>query len=209
VDHLYEYLTATVDRSRIVEVREWAAGAARAAADQAGARLWGAWLGALGIGWYDDELVAVVVRPTSSPAVGAAVLAGVPGGTEAVESVDLVPTARPEGGAPPPPLAPGGVFAHRWFDVAPEHVEEIVALSAEAWPVFEAAYETTIHGLFRAVAPAGRLLLVTRYASVGEWENSRGVARVTGGDLGAARGNFERRRSLTGRQVVRIAPLIG
>lgn len=209
MDHLYEYLTATIDRSRIVEVREWGAGAARGAAEQAGAVLWGAWLGALGIGWYDDQLVALVARPASSPTVGADILAGVPGGTEAVESVDLVPTARPVGGGQPEPLESGGVFAHRWFDVAPEHVEEIVALSAEAWPAFEAAFEARIHGLFRAVAPAGRLLLMTRYASVGEWEKSRGVARATTGDLGAARRNFERRRSLTGRQVVRIAPLIG
>jgi hypothetical protein len=209
VDHVYEYVTATVDRSRLVEVRKWATGEAGAAAASAGATLWGAWLGALGIGWYDDELVAVLVRPAASPPVGRAFLAGVPGGTGGSESVDLVPTARPDAGAQPEPLTPGGVFAHRWFDVAPEHVEEIVALSAEAWSAFEAAFEARIHGLFRAVEPTGRLLLITRYASVGEWEKSRGVARVTSGDLGAARRNFERRRRLTGRQVVRIAPLLG
>ena len=193
----------------MVEVRDWAAGPARAAADGSGALLWGSWLGAPSIGWDDDQLLAVLVRPSSSPPSGAGWASKVPGGALRIESVDLLPTARPDADGPLQPLSPGGVFAHRWFDVAAENVDEIVSLSAEAWPAFEAAFEATIHGLFRAVDPAGRLLLVTRYASVAEWERSRGTGNATSGDLGEARRNFARRRTLTGRQVVRIAPLNG
>ena len=47
---------------------------------------------------------------------------------------------------------------------------------------------------------------MTWYSSVAEWERSRGVARAETGDLEAARARFERRRQLTRRQVVRLAP---
>ena len=209
MDYVYEYLTTSFDRARLLEVRDWAAGPAAAAADASGALLWGSWLGAPSIGWEDDQLLAVVVRPSSSPSVGADWASQVPGGVRSIESVDLRPTARPDAAGRPEPLQGGGVFAHRWFEVAAENVDEIVTLSAEAWPAFEAAFQATIHGLFRAVDPVGRLLLVTRYASVAEWERSRSTGAATTGELGDARRNFARRRELTGRQVVRIAPLNG
>ena len=209
MDQHFEYLTAEVDRAALVDLRSWLAGPSAALLDGSGGRLWGAWLGAGSIGWPDDQVVAMVAWPHTDPpagSLGEAWLAGGPGvaSVSSVSSVGLVPTVRPTAADR---LQPGGVFAHRWFEVDPDRSEEVVALSAEAWPVFEGAYEAIIHGLFRTTGGAGRLLLVTRYASVAEWERSRGVGRSGSGDLGRARENFERRRALTGRQVVRIAPL--
>lgn len=127
-------------------------------------------------------------------------------GVRDVECLSLRPLARPTRDAP---LERPGAYAHRWFDVSPSDVDEIVSLSAEAWPAFEAAYDAQIQGLFRSEDGPSRLLLVTRYESVAEWERSRGIGQTRDGALGDARRNFERRRALTGRQVVRIANLVG
>jgi len=206
VDQHFEYLTAEVNRAGLADLRSWLAGPSPSGLEDTGAGLWGAWFGAGSIGWYDDQVVVMVAWPDGHRASGSpaqAWLAAGPG-VASVAAAALVPTVRP---TTTDRLEAGGVFAHRWFDVDPGRTEEIVSLSAEAWPAFEGAYEATIHGLFRATDGPGRLLLVTRYASVAEWERSRGVGRSGSGELGRARENFERRRALTGRQVVRIAPL--
>jgi hypothetical protein len=117
----------------------------------------------------------------------------------------LRPTAGPTHDAP---LERPGLYAHRWFDVSPDDVDEIVSRSADAWPAFEAGYDAQVQGLFRSEEGPSRLLLVTRYASLGEWERSRAMGQAQEGDLGSARRNLERRRALTGRQVVRVANLV-
>ena len=59
-------------------------------------------------------------------------------------------------------------------------VDEFVRLSGEAWPDFERQFETKIYGLFLAAESdadrtegARRLLLMTRYRDLGEWQVSR------------------------------------
>ena len=101
-----------------------------------------------------------------------------------------------------------GVCSIGWFDVSPDDVDEIVSLSADAWPAFEASYDAQAQGLFRSQDGPSRLLLVSRYASLGEWERSRSVLQAREGDLGEARRRLERRRALTARQVVRVANLV-
>lgn len=93
--------------------------------------------------------------------------------------IDMAPTARPVGDDPLV-LAPGGIYVHRWFTVETPDLERFVDLSAQAWPDFEARFDTRIFGLFhanqtQAETPFGhsRLLLLTRYASHGVWEDSR------------------------------------
>jgi hypothetical protein len=171
-----------------------------------GGHLWGSWFGIGSIGWFDDQVVVMTFGGEGARADGADAdwLASGPGVT-GVEWVELRPTARPTHDAP---LERPGLYAHRWFDVSPNNVDEIVSLSADAWPAFEAAYDARIQGLFRSQELPSRLLLVTQYASVGEWERSRGIGQAREGDLGNARRNLERRRVLTGRQVVRVANLV-
>lgn len=186
----------------MLEVRGWLLDAARAVVPAPGVSIWGTWLGAPGIGWYDDQVV-VITYGEQGPFAQDWLSSGP--GIASVEGAGLRATVRPTEQVP---LSSPGAYAHRWFDVAAEHVDEVVQLSEEAWPAFEGSYDAQVQGLFRADDGPSRLLLVTRYASVGEWERSRGVGQAQSGQLGGARRNFERRRALTGRQVVRIAPLI-
>ena len=107
---------------------------------------------------------------------------------------ELAPTIRPLPGAV---LKPGGIYVHRWFEVDSSSLNEFIALSAEAWPDFESRFDAQIFGLFeltsarRGDAPGHRhLLLVTRYASHGVWEDSRDPST-------AAMQTFARRALLT------------
>lgn len=93
-------------------------------------------------------------------------------------SVDrLTPTLRPTQDAPP---EIGGIYVHNWFTIDGVAVDEFVRLSGEAWPDFERRFETKIYGLFLAAESdadrtegARRLLLMTRYRDLGEWQVSR------------------------------------
>jgi hypothetical protein len=89
----------------------------------------------------------------------------------------LSPTLRPTADVAPPA---GGVYVHNWFTIDADAVEEFIRLSGEAWPDFEARFETSIYGLFLAaengadrIEGARRLLLMTRYRDLGEWQTSR------------------------------------
>lgn len=94
------------------------------------------------------------------------------------ETVDrLTPTLRPTQDVRP---EPGGIYVHNWFTIDGEAVDEFVRLSGEAWPDFERRFETKIYGLFLAAESeadradgARRLLLMTRYRDLGEWQVSR------------------------------------
>ena len=79
----------------------------------------------------------------------------------------------------------------RWFTIDPIKINEIVSLSAEAWPVFEGEFETRVLGLFAedTFAP-DTLLLLTWYANLAVWEKSRNPPLE-------ARENFLKRHKLT------------
>ena len=126
------------------------------------------------------------------------------GGVMSVERHRLSPTLRPHQGAQP---EGGGIFVHNWFTIDADGFDEFVQLSGEAWTDFEARFEARIFGLF-AVEPtaqeraagARRLLLMTRYRDLGEWQRSRDptsdAAKV-----------FARRRELTRRSLARACLL--
>lgn len=132
-----------------------------------------------------DRLHAMAdVRAVFAPLLGFAsneALVLAKAGTEigfAAHAVDrLTPTLRPTADAAP---EPGGIYVHNWFTIDGEAVDEFVRLSGEAWPDFERRFETRIHGLFLAAESeadkadgARRLLLMTRYRDLGEWQVSR------------------------------------
>ena len=110
----------------------------------------------------------------------------------------LEATARPvTADASDAPQGPG-IFALRWFACAASDAAEFVALSAAAWPAFEAATPgTQIFGLFRADAPHDltRFLLCTRYPSLAAWETSRTDTTTP---------EFRRRAALTRRTQVSV-----
>ena len=126
-------------------------------------------------------------------------------GVTASDRVRLTPTLRPIDEAPP---QPGGIYVHNWFTIDGGAVDEFVRLSGEAWPDFETRFETKIFGLFLAEedeadreAGARRLLLMTRYRDLGEWQTSRDPTTD-------AMAVFLRRRELTRVSLARACVLI-
>lgn len=126
-------------------------------------------------------------------------------GVVSAERHRLAPTLRPQEGAQPPA---GGIYVHNWFTVDATALDEFVKLSGEAWPDFEARFEARIFGLFAAEPSdddradgARRLLLMTRYADLGEWQKSRDPTSE-------AMKVFARRRELTRVSLARACVLV-
>jgi hypothetical protein len=126
-------------------------------------------------------------------------------GVVSAERHALTPTLRPADGARPAPL---GVYVHHWFTIDAAAFDEFVKLSGEAWPDFEGHFESRVYGLF-AVNPskddvmegARRLLLMTGYRDLAEWQKSRNPAET-------ARAAFARRRQLTRVSLARACVLV-
>jgi phage terminase large subunit GpA-like protein len=88
-----------------------------------------------------------------------------------------------------------GLYEFRRFHVLAGHVDEVVALSTQAWETFETGhdYAAEPQGLFCPPADADdvvRMMLVTWYDSFGSWETSRSPAPD-------AMQNFQKRQALT------------
>jgi hypothetical protein len=121
-----------------------------------------------------------------------------------VESHVVVPTVRPTTSAPP---QKPGLYVHRWFLVEPQHVEEVVELSATAWDTFEQRFDVEIIGCFRTLredTEAAELMLLTWYPNLAAWETSRQFDQVP-----AARQRFLRRQQLTKRTTAIATTLVG
>jgi hypothetical protein len=153
--------------------------------------VYGLWRGE--IGWYTDE--GALMSTQSLPDE----IDGVTGWTEH----RLEPTVRPTDDVPP---REDGIYAHRWFEVEPENLDEFLELSAGAWPDFEATYGVRIVGLWRDVDAPRNVLLLTRYPSLAVWESSRPY--TPGPEAEEARKRFVRRAEITERTGVRIGRLV-
>jgi hypothetical protein len=147
------------------------------------------------LGWEAAQ-VAVLAERDAGQAAPSAALSALAAAPEVLssEAHPLKPTLRP---SPHAPLEPGGIYVHRWFEVEEAGFDEFIALSAEGWPDFERRFDARIFGLFeRTDVPADaksgsrHLLLLTRYASHGVWEDSRDPST-------AAMQAFIRRSALT------------
>jgi hypothetical protein len=161
---IYNYYELRVGRER---------NAQRALADQVYAS---GGTGVLGVfapllGYASNEALVL----TDQRATSDAVLMG--SGVAAAEWTRMSPTLRPHQNALP---EPGGVYVHNWFTIDGAAFDEFVQLSGAAWPDFEARFDAKIFGLFavepqaaETAAGARRLLLMTRYADLGEWQKSR------------------------------------
>jgi hypothetical protein len=164
----------------------------------AGGAIWGAFSGLFGVA--SNELFLLTHGRGSDPRPNAA-LADV----GIVEQHLLTPTARPA--VPPPALTRPGVYVFRYFDVATADVDEVVALSREAWVTFEdpTVYASEPLGLFAPAdrsTPDARMVLLTWYDGFGSWERSRTPAP-------AASANFARRHQLTRSTVAFATALVG
>jgi hypothetical protein len=182
----YDYLTLTLTRglaarSQFLE---------RLAALAEGGKAVGLFTAQLG---WEAAQVALLAERGADQAERPAALEALSRVPEVVrcEFHELAPTLRPAPGAA---LRPGGIYVHRWFEVDRSAFNEFIALSAEAWPDFESRFDAQIFGLFELTsgeAGASRhLLLITRYASHGVWEDSRDPST-------AAMQTFARRAALT------------
>jgi hypothetical protein len=154
--------------------------------------------GATSVGWASDETAVVLAGADPTELDAAATGAG------SRDARPLAPTARP---TDHPPAVAAGVVALRWFDLAAADWDEFVDLSVGAWPAFESSFDATVLGLFGATdveTPDATALLVTRYASLAVWEESRTVLAARSGSLADSGRRFLRRHEITKRSVVRI-----
>jgi len=201
----YDYLTFTLERGRpafaafTAHISDVAAPAIAAA----GGEVIGLFQGQLG---FSSNEAVLLLR---WPAAGRDRLREVdraPGVTTMHPEM-LAPTVRP---ADKDRLRKGGIYVHRWFTVDADRMADFVSLSNRAWENFEDSFETQIFGLFTAERTAqdiregaGRLLLLTYYASHGVWEESREQTRDPNG-------LFVQRHALTrstiGRSSIRVLP---
>jgi len=143
--------------------------------------IWGVYSGLFGLA--GNELIVVSVGADSTPA-GVSELA--------VADEAWQPTARP---VDLQRCSKSGLYVFRRFHVREGDVEEVVALSRQAWETFEtgADYAAQPQGLFRPQADDDgivRMMLVTWYDGFASWETSRQPAPE-------AAQNFRRRHALT------------
>ncbi|MFV2089128.1 MAG: hypothetical protein ACC642_00580 [Pseudomonadales bacterium] len=154
---------------------------------QSGITVWGIWEGLFGVGSNELIVVAAAAGDRTEDA-----FTDVLTEAEVLDVLLLVATVRPVGTAP---CDKPGLYVFRFFDIDNANVDEIAALSNEAWTTFENTddYAAEPQGLFAQhdrSAERGRMLLVTWYDGLNSWQTSRRPAP-------AAMENFLRRRALT------------
>lgn len=181
--------------------RQWDAvagmlAARRATLAAAGGALYGLWRSQ--IGRPRDEVTAVTVwsEPISAARAEAVLMEGATG-VLALASEVMTATLRPMDAQPP---TRQGNYAFRWFVTPDENWDEFLALCAQAWPGFEAAYDSRVIGLWRCGGdrsggmidePFGagegvRSLLLTRRPDLAMWERSKipqGAAEIAVRDI--------------------------
>ena len=68
-----------------------------------------------------------------------------------------------------------GFYVLRWIDMLASDIEPYTRLCLETWPAFEAAAAARCWGVFRVRTgdEISRILMITWYASMSDWEKSR------------------------------------
>lgn len=140
-----------------------------------GGRLYGIWRSQ--IGRPRDELTVLTTWPEAAQAVAgfAKLIDGLPG-VSGCTSLIMEPTLRPTDAVSP---TRQGNYAFRWFETPAQHWDEFLALCGDAWPGFEAAYDSQVIGLWRVTDrdqdPEASIhsLLLTRRPDLAMWERSK------------------------------------
>ena len=150
------------------------------------ANVWGAFHGLFGVA--SNELIVVTYGDVGDVHDTISGLEEVVG----ARTLLLEPTVRPTAHAP---RSREGLYVFRFFEVDHRDVDEIAALSFEAWKTFENvdSYQAEPQGLFRqqdTTAPTGRMLLCTWYDGLNSWQASRTPPDTAGA-------NFRQRHALT------------
>ena len=196
----YEYQTIVTAPRSWGRVKEALRGPGAARVARAGGSLYGAWRGQIGLGAFEGIVMTAWPDEQSLSKGRGLVLDGIDAITGS-SCQNLVATVRPLDSAPP---SLPGIYAHRSFEIDEGDWPEFLELSEGAWPSFEETNDANIIGFFRSLdvdAPAVRVLLLTRYASLAVWELSRGHRD----DSLTTRATFERfvrRQKLTRSTVV-------
>lgn len=166
--------------------RQWQAvaqalAARREALAAAGGALYGLWRSQ--IGRPRDEVTAMTAWVSATGAAQAEkTLLGATPGVLRCASIALTPTLRPKDAQAPHRQ---GNYAFRWFVTPVQDWPEFLDLCAQAWPGFEAAYDSQVIGLWQATGDASaadpdagpdggiRSLLLTRRPNLAMWERSK------------------------------------
>lgn len=198
--------------------RTWAALAKRlATTDLNGGTLYGVWRSQ--IGRPRDELQAMTLWPRETSAAAAEqALLGAAADVRRACSQALVPTLRPTDATVP---RRQGNYAFRWFATPEPHWPEFLQLCTDAWPGFEAAYDSQVIGLWQATGDrtgsgpdeatgAGlqsgvRSLLMTRRPNLAMWERSKLPSGAAESDV---RDKLSRRYDLCDWTVVSTSTLL-
>ena len=201
----FEYRRLAVAPRTWGKVAGPSAEAVQSAAAQRDAALYGLWLGQIGLERDEGILMTAWNSLETMQAEADAVAASRDWST--VETVRLGVTVRPESDQRP---GRPGFYAHRWFEMPTDSWPEFVDLSADAWPSMEQAVDAHIEGLWREVSNSAqgvtRVLLLTHYAHLSDWENSRWWGRPDPA-AEAAMARFKRRTELVQRTTVTISTL--
>jgi hypothetical protein len=159
--------------------REWAAIGQRGSSMDTrlrmhGGELYGAWRSQ--IGRPRDEVTLLTRWPLAAPPVIAhaeEVLRAALPPVRAINSLCMQPWLRPIDARAP---SRQGNYAFRTFSLPERHRDEFLRLCAQAWPDFEAAYDSQVIGLWEITSDEpgrARALLLTRRPDLAMWERSK------------------------------------
>jgi hypothetical protein len=144
------------------------------ALEAANGLLYGIWRSQ--IGQPRDTLNAITVWGDDASSAGIAFmeLLNATDRVRAHDTTAMKPTLRPLNDTPP---RRQGNFAFRWFETPRQNWREFLDLCEQAWPGFEASYDSQVIGLWKvedASAPqVVRSLLMTRRPDLAMWERSK------------------------------------
>ena len=127
--------------------------------------IWGVWEGLFGLA--NNQAIAITLSETDEPSFWS-------DGVEVLDEERLLPTARPTSTDRP---TKEGLYVFRSMHTVPQHVEEIVRLSEQAWQTFErdGNYVAEPVGLFEPEGPddSCAMWLLTWYDGFESWQRSR------------------------------------
>ncbi len=176
-----------------------------AAARESGGALYGVWAGQIGLD-RDQGIVMTAWHDLASAKRAGPQVTTMDGVTVGCP-VYLESTVRPRADEQPDAT---GFYAHRWFELSEADWPEFLELSDEAWPSMEESVDATILGFWRALEGRDgtplRVLLLTHYATLNDWERSRWWGRPDPSAHDAME-RFRRRTQLVERSRVLISTL--